>query len=117
MDGNIAAAGFARRMLLGRAVWGLLLLPARAALAAAAPAEVQVRDFAFHPAVLRVTRGTTVTWVNRDDSPHSIVLPALGLRSPPLDTGARFSHAFDQSGSFDYRCGLHPQMRGSLVVQ
>lgn len=117
MHENIAPVGYARRTLLGRAGWGLLLLPVWAAGAEAAPAEVEIRDFTFHPAVLRVTRGTTVTWVNRDDSPHSIVLPALGLRSPPLDTGARFSRAFDQSGSFEYRCGLHPQMRGTLVVR
>jgi len=117
MERNIAAAAYARRTLLGRAACGLLLLPAWAAWADAAPAEVEIHDFAFHPAVLRVMLGTTVTWVNRDDSPHSIVLQALGLRSPPLDTGARFSRAFDQAGSFEYRCGLHPQMRGNLVVQ
>ena len=116
MDTNLAATSYARRALLRRALWGALLLPAWAAAVDAAPAEVQVRDFAFHPPVLRVPRGTTVSWVNRDDSPHSIVVAALGLRSPPLDTGARFSHSFDQAGSFDYRCGLHPQMRGTLVV-
>lgn len=117
MDRNLAEPFHGRRALVRRATWGLLLLPVWAVVVDAAPTEVQIRDFAFQPSVLRVPRGTTVNWVNRDDSPHSIVAPALSLRSPPLETGERFAHSFDQAGSFDYRCGLHPQMRGTVVVQ
>ena len=52
--------------------------------------------------------GTTVIWVNHDDIPHSIVCPTLQLKSHPLDTDDTFSYKFEQPGTYDYICGLHP---------
>ena len=67
-------------------------------------------------ATLTVPAGTTVTWVNEDDIPHSIYCEALNLRSHPMDTKESFAHRFDQPGTFDYVCGIHPHMRGRIVV-
>ena len=60
--------------------------------------------------------GTTVTWLNHDDIPHSIVCPALKVTSHPLDTDDSFAYKFEQAGTYDYLCGLHPHMHGQVVV-
>jgi amicyanin len=85
-------------------------------LAAAAEAQVTIDNFKFSPTPLKVPVGTTVTWVNRDDIPHTIVCPALNVRSHPLDTDDHFSYQFKQAGTYDYFCGIHPFMRGQVVV-
>ena len=57
----------------------------------AADAQVVIDNFTFSPTPLKVTVGTTVTWVNHDDIPHSIVCPALKVHSHPLDTDDSFA--------------------------
>ncbi len=49
--------------------------------------------------------------------PHVVVLPALKLRSPAMDTDQAFSHRFDAAGDFDYFCALHPYMKGRVIVR
>jgi plastocyanin len=111
--------GLARRSLLRRAVGAgvVVLISTRAHMAAAADAEVVIDNFTFSPTPLTVKVGTTVTWVNHDDIPHSIVCPALKMKSHPLDTDEDFSYRFEQAGTYDYLCGLHPHMHGQVVVQ
>ena len=78
--------------------------------------SVVVDNFAFVPSMLRVKAGTTVTWTNHDDIPHSIVCPALNVHSHPMDTNDTFSYTFAKAGQFTYVCGLHPFMHGQVVV-
>lgn len=85
--------------------------------ARAAEATVRIDNFTFAPNPLTVAPGTTVTWVNQDDIPHSIYCEVLNLHSPPLDTGESFAHSFERPGRFDYICAIHPHMRGQIVVQ
>lgn len=98
-----------------------LLAPAGAAApAAAAPAstaEVKIDNFSFSPATLTVAAGTTVTWVNRDDIPHTAVSVDKVFRSKVLDTGDKFSYTFARAGRYPYFCSLHPKMTGEIVVQ
>ena len=103
-----------------------LLLGASAALpfgsgaAHAAQARTQfvhIRNFAFVPAVVTVTAGTTVTWTNADDDPHSVVAVAKAFRSPALDTDGRFSFTFIKAGDYAYFCSLHPHMVGKIIVK
>ncbi|MBV8702202.1 MAG: cupredoxin family copper-binding protein [Acetobacteraceae bacterium] len=107
-----------RRVLLRRgaasAVLAAAVVMGRRALAA--DARVAIDSFAFSPTPLTVARGTTVTWENRDDIPHAIYCPALDLHSHQLDTNETFGHRFDQVGTFDYNCSIHPHMRGRIVV-
>ncbi len=77
-------------------------------------AEVSIDNFAFTPAEITVKPGTVVTFVNRDDIPHLVV--GAGFRSKALDTDDRFSYAFEKPGDYDYFCGLHPHMKGKVVV-
>lgn len=107
-----------RRALLRRAIGAgvVVLISTRARVAAAADAEVVIDNFTFSPTPLAVTVGTTVTWVNHDDIPHSVVVPDLKVKSHPLDSDDSFAYKFEQVGTFDYICGLHPHMHGQVVV-
>ena len=77
---------------------------------------VMIDNFAFTPATLMVPVGTTVTWENGDDIPHSIVLSDHSFRSKPLDTKDRASFTFTKTGEMQYFCGLHPHMTGKIIV-
>jgi plastocyanin len=86
---------------------------------AAGAATVAIDDFAFGPATITVKRGTTVTWTNKDDEPHTVVSatdPKL-WRSPPLDTDDHFSFSFNDPGTYKYFCSIHPRMQGTIVVE
>ncbi len=86
--------------------------------AAAAPASATVtfQDFAFDPPTLEVPVGATVTWVNRGAAPHTATGTDGGFDTGQLDSGQRGSQTFDQAGTFAYRCNVHPQMEGTIVV-
>jgi plastocyanin len=85
----------------------------------AADATITIDNFTFTPAQLKVAPGTKVTWVNNDDIPHQIVdaTDARAIKSPPLDTGDRFSFVYAKTGTYPYFCGLHPHMQGTVIVQ
>ncbi len=78
--------------------------------------EVRIENFTFNPGVLTVMAGTKVRWENYDDIPHSIVDAAAGIRSKALDTDESTELTFATPGTFDYICGLHPQMKGTIKV-
>ena len=82
-----------------------------------APAKVTIDNFTFAPAELTVSVGTTVTWDNHDDIPHTVVEKNKLFRSKALDTGDSYSFTFTQSGTYDYFCGLHPHMVGKIIVK
>ena len=82
-----------------------------------ASAEVKVDNFSFGPATLTVAVGTTVTWTNRDDIPHTIVSTDKVFKSKVLDTDEKFSFTFSKAGAYPYFCSIHPKMTGSVVVQ
>ena len=99
-----------------------LLLPAASPGSSAkapqpASAEVKVDNFSFGPATLTVAVGTTVTWTNRDDIPHTVVSTDKVFKSKVLDTDEKFSFTFDKAGTYPYFCSIHPKMTGSVVVQ
>jgi plastocyanin len=87
----------------------------------AAGVEVKIDNFTFAPRSLRVAPGTTVTWVNRDDIPHTVVssgqTPGQLFKSKALDTDDKFSFTFAKPGTYPYFCSLHPKMTGEVVVR
>ena len=87
--------------------------------AAPAPAATTVRidNFTFNQATLTVKQGTTVTWTNGDDIPHTVVAKDGSFKSKVLDTGDRFSFTFAKPGQFGYFCSIHPHMTGTIVVK
>ena len=78
--------------------------------------QVTIDGFAFAPATLTVGAGSTVTWTNRDEEPHTVAASDGSFRSPGMGTGATFTHTFATAGTFDYVCSIHPMMRGTVVV-
>ncbi len=79
--------------------------------------EVKIDSFSFGPAELTVPVGTTVTWTNRDDIPHTVVSTDKLFKSKVLDTDEKFSYTFTQPGTFPYFCSIHPKMTSKVVVQ
>ena len=103
------------RMLMRGAFAAVLLLAATTA--QAADADVAIDNFTFGPQELHVKAGATVTWVNRDDIPHTVTSTTLAFRSKALDTNDKFSFTFTTPGSYKYFCSLHPHMTGTIVVE
>lgn len=103
-----------RRAVL-RAAAALPLLARESGVHAAA-ASVSIDNFAFSPALLTVAPGTTVTWTNRDDIPHTVV-SAGKFRSKTLDTDDKFTFTFTDAGDYKYFCSLHPHMTGMIKVE
>jgi plastocyanin len=83
----------------------------------ASAAEVKIDNFVFGPAAVTVTAGTTVTWINRDDIPHTVVSTDKVFKSKVLDTDEKFSFTFTKPGEYPYFCSIHPKMTGKVVVQ
>ena len=79
-------------------------------------AVIHIENFTFNPPELTVKPGTTVTWINADDIPHSVVEEKAKFRSHVLDSDERFSTTFADAGELSYFCGLHPHMRGKIIV-
>ena len=84
---------------------------------AATDAAVKIDNFTFGPEKLTVKAGTTVTWTNEDDIPHTVVATNRAFRSKALDTDDKFSFTFTTPGSYEYFCSLHPHMKATVVVE
>ncbi|MTV14450.1 MULTISPECIES: cupredoxin family copper-binding protein [Bradyrhizobium] len=97
----------------GIAVVATMLLPVT--VARAEDTAVHIDNFSFTPPQLDVKVGTTVTWTNRDDIPHTVVC-AGKFRSKTMDTDGTFSFTFTEPGEYKYFCSLHPHMTGSVKV-
>jgi plastocyanin len=83
----------------------------------AAIAAVKIDNFVFGPQTLTVPVGTTVTWTNSDDIPHTSVSTDGVFKSKVLDTDEKFSYTFTKAGTYPYYCTIHPKMTGKVVVQ
>jgi plastocyanin len=79
--------------------------------------RIVVKDFMFTPNTLTVKAGTSVTWANLDDEPHTVVSDAGLFRSGAMDTNESFSFKFDKPGTYHFTCSIHPRMVGTIVVQ
>jgi plastocyanin len=82
-----------------------------------ASAEVKIDNFSFGPQTLTVAAGTTVTWKNNDDVPHTVVSDDKAFKSKALDTDDKFSYTFTKPGTYNYFCSVHPKMIAKIVVQ
>jgi plastocyanin len=75
---------------------------------------IQLHDRRFQPAAIEVPAGATVTWEFTDGGRHHNVV-GDGFSSPVQARGA-FTHTFDRAGSYPYRCTLHKDMQGRVIV-
>jgi plastocyanin len=105
---------------LGVGSFGMLAIAAALCLhpgaARADDTKVTIDNFTFSPAELTIKVGTTVTWKNQDDIPHTVV-SAGKFRSKALDTDDSYSFTFTAAGDYTYFCSLHPHMTGKIKVE
>jgi plastocyanin len=113
------------RFISGAVLVALLLIAAsglRTASAADSSAlssalQVQIDNFSFTPQDIKVKAGTTITWTNRDDIPHTVVSTDQAFKSKALDTDDKFTTTLTKSGTYTYFCSIHPKMTGKIVVE
>jgi plastocyanin len=119
-----------RRRLMKRITFVVLMLLLLSSLAAhaldttvlgeekmAPTTNIRIDNFSFGPVELTVSVGTTVTWTNHDDIPHTVVSTDKVFKSKVLDTDERFSFTFTKAGTYPYFCSIHPKMTGKVVVK
>jgi plastocyanin len=82
----------------------------------AANTAVKIDNFVFGPQTVTVPAGTTVTWTNSDDIPHTAVSTDGVFKSKVIDTDEKFSYTFTKAGTYPYYCSIHPKMTGTVVV-
>ncbi len=87
--------------------------------AATEPNTITIDNFSFGPQTLTVAPGTTVTWINHDEEPHTVVNAGnpRQFKSGALDTDDKFTFTFDKAGTYEYFCSIHPHMTGTVVVK
>ena len=79
--------------------------------------EIKIDNFSFAPGTFTVAAGTTVTWINHDDIPHTVVSTDGVFKSKVMDTDEKFSYTFTKAGTYPYYCSVHPKMTGTVVVK
>jgi plastocyanin len=79
--------------------------------------RIVVKDFMFTPTPLTVKAGSTVTWTNQDDEPHTVVSDTGLFKSGGMDTNDSFSFKFEKPGTYHFTCSIHPRMVGTIMVQ
>ena len=78
---------------------------------------VTIDNFVFSPERVTVKVGTTVTWTNHDDIPHTVAAKDRAFKSKVMDTDESYSFTFSTPGEYSYFCSLHPHMVGTIVVE
>jgi plastocyanin len=114
---------------LGIAIFALAFFSVQLAgsslpLHSAAAAEVQpsataitIDDFSYALVQLETAPGTPVTWIQKDDAPHTVVSVEHKFKSRALDADESFSFTFQDPGTKEYFCSVHPRMTGKILVK
>jgi plastocyanin len=80
--------------------------------------KIEIKDFAFNPQTITVKAGEKVTWINRDEEPHTVVsVEKQFKKSTALDTDQEFTITAGAPGTYTYFCSVHPKMTGTIVVE
>ena len=80
--------------------------------------RIEIKDFAFNPQTITVRSGEKITWINRDEEPHTIVsVEKQFKKSSALDTDQEFTITAGAPGTYSYFCSVHPKMTGTIVVE
>jgi manganese oxidase len=77
---------------------------------------VSIKNFAFNPPNATVAPGTTVTWVNNDQTAHTATANDGAFDSGTLQPGKSYSFKFDKPGTYAYHCEIHPYMTATVTV-
>src|SRR5437016_1156334 len=102
------------------AILSVTVLKGQSTIAAASSnsaSEVKIDNFVFSPGVITVKAGTQVTWINKDDIPHTVDSTEGKFKSAALDTDDKFQFRFTEPGEYPFYCRMHPKMTGKIIVQ
>lgn len=83
----------------------------------AASVQVTIKGMDFHPSMISVAPGTTVTWTNDDSFQHTTTSDTKVWDSGLLAPGKSYSTTFDKPGTYPYHCAIHSFMTGTVVVK
>jgi amicyanin len=114
MKHETRARTWSRRALVAIGVTAVLV-GARAL--AATPPTIGIKEFKYGPPMLSVPVGSTVTWVNHDEEPHTVTSATGAFSSPGLVNDDTFAQKFTKPGTYEYFCKIHPFMKGTVVVK
>jgi plastocyanin len=84
---------------------------------AIAEVEIKIENFVFEPPEITIAPGTRVTWINKDDAPHTATSTDNKFNSGGMDTDDKYSFVFNEKGDFPYICTLHPHMKAQIKVR
>jgi plastocyanin len=101
-------------MKLGALIITVAVLVFFTGVASASMEQVLIKDFKFQPASITIKKGDTVTWTHPGPVSHTVKFK--DSESPILKNGGKYSKTFDKTGTFDYECGVHPYMKGTVIV-
>jgi len=79
--------------------------------------QIVIENFAFVPSEITIAAGTKVTWINKDEAPHTATSTDKKFNTGGLDTEDKYSFVFNEPGEFPYFCALHPHMTASITVK
>ena len=92
------------------------LPPIQFATAQSGEVKVSIASYAFDPALITITTGSTITWTNNDSVSHNVLADDGSWGSDSLAKGDSFSYTFTQAGTFSYHCGFHSSMKATITV-
>jgi plastocyanin len=79
--------------------------------------QIVIENFAYVPSEVTISPGTKVTWINKDEAPHTATSVDQKFNSGGLDTDDKFSFVFTEKGDYQYFCTLHPHMKAQIKVK
>lgn len=80
--------------------------------------NISIENFAFSQGTVTINKGDTIVWKNIDKVPHQIEGVALkDLKGPVMGYGLTYSFTFNEVGTYDYFCAIHPMMKGKIIVK
>lgn len=79
--------------------------------------SVEIKDFNYLPANLKVKAGTEVTFTNLDEFAHTVTARDKSFDSGNMDKDAVFKQTFDKAGTYEYFCSIHNSMTGQVTVE
>jgi len=102
--------------IMGATVVATGLAVAPTATSTAVGPTVSVMNMQFTPATLSTPLGSTVTWSFGDPMSHTTTSTQGFWNSGLKGSGSTYTHTFGSSGSYPYRCTIHPSMTGVVNV-
>ena len=115
--GNLAIVLFVALAVLST-IRGKEAETTKAGLTKSTKSEVVIDNFSFSPQTFTLPAGATVTWINRDNMPHTVTgADNRFSKSPVLKPGQSFSNTFPAAGTYSYFCSIHPRMAGKIIVK